>query len=109
VLDPIKAASQPIPRTTPRCGGHGRADGSSWALSDKEKEKDLEGEVDAKQSMIGRLDQVNCAVQEVRQPAIVGQILELDSDELTSSELVQRHLDGARVVKAFIAPRPRGK
>jgi hypothetical protein len=39
------------------------------ALSAKEKEKDLEGEVDAKQSMIGRLDQVNCAVQEVRQPA----------------------------------------
>lgn len=30
-----------------------------------------------------------------------GQLPELDSDELTSSELVQRHLNGARVVKAF--------
>jgi hypothetical protein len=28
---------------------HGRADGSSWALSAKDKEEDLEGEIDAKQ------------------------------------------------------------
>ena len=38
-------------------------------LSANENEKELEGEVDAKQTMIGWLDQVNCAVQEVRQPA----------------------------------------
>ncbi|MFD8335864.1 NADPH-dependent F420 reductase [Streptomyces solisilvae] len=30
-----------------------------------------------------------------------GRLPELDSDELTSSELLQRHLTGARVVKAF--------
>ncbi|MFI6761271.1 NADPH-dependent F420 reductase [Micromonospora sp. NPDC050417] len=30
-----------------------------------------------------------------------GQLAELDTDELTSSELVQRHLAGARLVKAF--------
>lgn len=30
-----------------------------------------------------------------------GQLAELDTDQLTSSELVQRHLAGARVVKAF--------
>jgi 8-hydroxy-5-deazaflavin:NADPH oxidoreductase len=34
-------------------------------------------------------------------PDRYGQLPELDSDKLTSSELVQRHLDGARVVKAF--------
>jgi predicted dinucleotide-binding enzyme len=34
-------------------------------------------------------------------PGRDGQIAELDSDELTTSQLVQRHLVGARVVKAF--------
>jgi predicted dinucleotide-binding enzyme len=34
-----------------------------------------------------------------------GQIAELDSGEATSSELVQRHLEGAHVVKAFNAIR----
>jgi len=48
---------------------HGRADGSSWALSAKEKERISKVKVDAKQSMIGRLDQLNCAVQEVSRPA----------------------------------------
>jgi 8-hydroxy-5-deazaflavin:NADPH oxidoreductase len=38
-------------------------------------------------------------------PSRDGQIAELDHDETTSSELVQRHLSGAHVVKAFNAMR----